>query len=891
MSEKDKNIGIAIKRHRELEIVTEVPKNAIGRCETIYNGEARQFWIINSNPSNLNVQQDLIGNVNPQSAKRRALYYEGDGIIVFKRSVLGKLLNQRGKHKYKTPNGEIEIEVLDITSYIAISDTNDPAIDITIRRLNENKPEEYRSLLQILEDNLVTENRDKRSETDLFLLELEEENSKLKQFIKGLKSHVRNHGSQRYQGLLDEKQDEILTSNVFTSTLIIKGGPGTGKTTSLIQRIKYLTSNTIQERIPSIEQDQLNILLDENKSWIFFSPNELLALFLRNTMQSEMLSADNTRVKVWRNHQSVLMREYKLFTENQIPFIPDTNSFRNVISNDSNNFKLLLSSLHKSYLNYHQTKLGKILSLKTNNLPWRKELEYLQKSIGENEIIKGTTEIFRIYRNIQNNYQKLTEEISHKYGEVIKELAAQIQISLTKNKSKYEQVLSWIEESEITTTIEETDDDSLMELESFDELDEKSVKKERKLFSKIKSLCRKISLIEYDKATTLTRKDNQLFKHIETYLAEFLDGEKKKQIGTMAFYKKRIERITKGVETNFFDEIHIFYKKFRKNSILLQDTFWNTSFLGEVVKVGNQKTITYQEQSLLLGFINELVRRFCKFSPLDAKNSKQKYVKAYLSNSKAVIGIDEASDFSLVELFSMKSLEKHEISQTTLCGDLMQSITTRGIEDWSQFTDVFENTVISELNISYRQSQTLINLAVEIYQSVVGEKPNYKSNKPISEFEPKPLFFNSKFQEDRITWLTDRIIEICIAYEDRIPTIAVFVPTEEEIDYYVKLISEAQNIINAGIPIRACKNGEVLGDDASVRVFSIKVIKGLEFESVFFCDLHSLIESNMNFDEIMKTIYVGISRATLFMGLTSNSQLPSQYQFMKKHFSKRNEWQ
>lgn len=469
-------------------------------------------------------------------------------------------------------------------------------------------------------------------------------------------------------------------------------------------------------------------------------------------------------------------------------------------------------------------------------------------------------------------------------------MAAKIQLKLTKNDLKYEQVLSWLEATEIYT-IEETDEDSLLELESFDELDELSVKKERKLFNKIKSLCRKISLKEYDNATTLTRKDNQLFEHIGTYLEEFLNEELKKQIGTMAFYKKKIERITKGIEKNFFDEIQIFYKKFRKNSISLKDTFWNTKFLEEVIKVGNQKTITYEEQSLLIGFINDLARRFCKFSPLDAQNSKQKYIKAYLSNSKAVIGIDEASDFSLVELYSMKSLEKHEISQTTLCGDLMQSITDSRIEDWKQFTDVFEETQVSELNISYRQSQTLINLAIEIYQSVVGEKPNYKSNKPLSEFEPKPLFFNSKFQEDRITWLTERIIEICIAYDDRIPTIAVFVPTEEEIDYYVKLISEAQNIINAGIPIRACKNGEVLGDEASVRIFSVKVIKGLEFESVFFCDIHSLIESNMNSDEILKTIYVGISRATLFMGLTSNSQLPKQYQFMEKHFSKTNEWQ
>lgn len=60
--------------------------------------------------------------------------------------------------------------------------------------------------------------------------------------------------------------------------------------------------------------------------------------------------------------------------------------------------------------------------------------------------------------------------------------------------------------------------------------------------------------------------------------------------------------------------------------------------------------------------------------------------------------------------------------------------------------------------------------------------------------------------------------------------------------------------------IIACTNGQVLGHDSQVRVFSAEHIKGLEFEAVIFMGVDQ-IKRNYSVDYIYGSMYVGISRA------------------------------
>jgi DNA helicase IV len=59
-----------------------------------------------------------------------------------------------------------------------------------------------------------------------------------------------------------------------------------------------------------------------------------------------------------------------------------------------------------------------------------------------------------------------------------------------------------------------------------------------------------------------------------------------------------------------------------------------------------------------------------------------------------------------------------------------------------------------------------------------------------------------------------------------------------------------------------------------VRVFSVEHIKGLEFEAVFFVDVDEL--ATFYPDTYEKYLYVGVTRAATYLGMTCSNTLPSK---------------
>jgi len=134
--------------------------------------------------------------------------------------------------------------------------------------------------------------------------------------------------------------------------------------------------------------------------------------------------------------------------------------------------------------------------------------------------------------------------------------------------------------------------------------------------------------------------------------------------------------------------------------------------------------------------------------------------------------------------------------------------------------------------------------------------------------------------DDQAAWIAERIVEVFEANALRLPSIAVFVPSEEQVVPVCRVLTtqlEAHNI-----PVEASHGGRILGNQAKVRVFNVEFIKGLEFEAVFFVGIDQLAMTAPTL--VDRYLYVGLTRARNFLAVTCGTAFPEQLKHVQAMF-------
>jgi hypothetical protein len=893
MKEKVENIALSIKNHRESEMRFSMKNAAIGRNLVNYDGQEQVFWLTNKeNISGYNVY-DFNGNfVDRYLGDPTTL--TTDGRAIYKNTIVGGVLisNHKGTHEVNVPAGKKLIRIYNRASYMPNENLEELARDIIIKIAGDKKTHSFQSLniILLLQEEIINEknnlNYANKEEETLLIQRINQKEAEMKEYLDKAQGFIRRNANLRYQPILDPTQENIKRSDIFEGTLIINGGPGTGKTTSLIQRIKFLISDSIQEYI-NLSERQKSFLFDQKTSWVFYSPNELLALSLRNSMRMEELLADNERVKVWKSHKNDLIKVYKLIdTATKKPFLIYNKA-------DSPLFKIkhasifnIITSLNEYFLQLQNTKLEKVTQFDVSSFSWKITGKSIQNFLKSKGTIRNFDELNRLYINLNETYKKESLDIVNSFTDLNTTVAGRVLAIILKDSERQKTLLDLLTQWKTTNLDadeDEDDDDSLLENEDFDESQEIiSSDFETELFSKIKSLCRKLALRKYDKNTRITKRDKQLIE----IMPEIENHTEYETIGQIAFFKKHFERITKGINSNVLREIPMTYKKFRREQLASKNTDWDINTLSELVKKDKNSRIHPDEQSLLLLFVNNICTSLFKGFPKLYEELNHNYLTAFKANCKPVIGVDEATDFSLIDLLAINSFRHPELSSMTLSGDIMQRMTENGINSWEDFSKLVPGTAIKNLEVSYRQSPTLLTLAKLIYEKTTAIKSSYTSFMDKDEAEPKPLLIVSEDEEYKLNWIADRIVEIYRAYGDSIPSIAIFLPNENQLESFAYLLGSIDTLADVGILVKACRNGEVLGDKNTVRVFSIDKIKGLEFEAVFFHNMDTLQGSIKTNEQLLKYMYVGLSRATFYLALTLNQELGPDLDFITDHFDR-----
>lgn len=701
---------------------------------------------------------------------------------------------------------------------------------------------------------IVTKGLNKLREEKRVLLEQQEELNKLTRFI-------REQGKLRYNPILDPVQNQIKTSHLFDgTTIVIDGGPGTGKTTTMIQRLKYLTDEYAinedaeqEKRRYHLTTAQRNNLLDairQNRDWVFFSPSELLKEYLADAMNKEGLTDTKSKVWNWREFLKKVTRDYYRFIDpssDNTPFLASRS--HDVLIYQKTD---AISAIQDFYLKALRQIKNKLPNIETKEKPYRWEsIANGIKQRFEDSESYNIVQFVRLFSSLEAVYAADCRSLIAENRSMVKNISEEI-FALTEDDEKLSDALKDLLALPVGEATEDDGDDTESEE---DDAANRTV-------STIRTWFRRYCYAQIDKEVKLTPRQLKMKELLEPVLMD----EHKKQIthvGELVLFE-HFAKYTRGVTSNMLTGMPAKYKQFRRTIYANKVKGWNLELLGSLLQRRGGKELHQQEQALLLGFVNILVKTVLENT---SDNNSHYYIDAYRDLARPIIGVDEATDFCECDIYAMTSFLTTGYSSLTLCGDIMQRLTKSGITSWDEIENIVPDKKELKMITSYRQSTRLLEVAKSLYRDTLKKEPEYKAYMR-SKKVPVPLSYVSGEELDKVEWISQRIGEVYSIYK-QLPSIAIFLNNEDNIPSFVKALKETDFIYDTDIEVVDGSSGIVLASSNQIRVYPIKVVKGMEFDVVFF---HNIDVSAETDETIKRYIYVGVSRAAFFLAATFAKQ-------------------
>ena len=926
MKEDIYDIGMAIQRHIEKEKVNYTRVPAIGRAycslDSSYKGKegARQFWVVIGDTRKTLQTDGTVVHRDSKMGEVLTKYHSGT------RNYTQMMINPRRANNVKVTIHNRAVYKPDFSTAHEITINIDGDVNnYSFQRLSDliGQQKKQKELLKKLqeEEERVRKQKEEarlaaekaaqekaRKEEEERLREearrLEEEERKAtaeiaklerdieesKSQIKQTQSFIRKDLALRDQHFLDIAQEDAKRSHLYDGVpIVIEGGPGTGKTTTMIQRLKFLISpQALEEYEAPLTEEQILAITDINvrdSNWLYFSPTEKLLLYLQANMQGEHLNANENNTTTLDNFRNKMLMAYKLRRpESDGPF-----KLYKLKSTEEQTLILNAQKAIKAFEKFCISNITNILlnayKLRTTDFSWHEQALSIKAYCKRAENVKDIDALIRLLNSLYDNERKSVSIIEMQLSDELGKKALFVknkvdEDELLKNKvvSLFEQ---WRQET-IVTQDEDVDENSMDDAED-DEEDLSSISYDAKLYQQIKPILKKLGLQKYDSKQKLTKRQNDLLNIIKPYVDLVNTGH----IGELSWFTKNYAFFCRGVESNLLNQIPRLYKLFRKKQIEQGNKVFNVKLLEKIQKKDGGKRLHPEELELIVGFVNNMLLGIYKKSHIRFDKMKNKYVEAYKGNVKPVIGIDEATDYSVIDYYFMASFRHYEYSTLTLCGDIMQGLNDNGIKDWNHLKDfVLPDLKIIELKTSYRQLPSLLDMSKQMYYDDLGVEAPYTTKKVRSDNEPAPICIISDDEDEKAEWIAKRIIEVYQTYDDSMPSVAIFVGDNTNISNLVEVIND-QDYLN-GIQVYDCSENRTAPNSKSVRVFRISEVKGMEFEVVFFYDIDTAL-SDGSPDLMRRYLYVGASRATTHLAATFTQEEGNE-SLIKYFDKKRDNW-
>lgn len=681
--------------------------------------------------------------------------------------------------------------------------------------------------------------------------------------VEGLRRAVLTAMQLRDQPILDKFQDEIFRLPL-DSRLAILGPPGTGKTTTLVRRLRQKIDF---EFLSEEEQELVNASggggPPHSQSWLMFTPTELLKQYVKEAFAREGIAAPEQRIRTWSDHRRDLARRSLpilrsasggslVINERAEALLPPTITDQIAWFEDFNSFQ---ATTFVEQVRSQAEAVAGAVDPAISRIGGRA----LALLSGSSRPVVALASVSTVFDDLRSAASGLNEEVRQRLRRPLAKLVASDQ-TLLDDLARFISTLS--AEIDEEDPEDEGDDD--------DEIPQQGRRAAQDAF--LKALRARAVSEARKRPVARTSRAGKVLQWLADRGVAVPDMA---EVGELVVVQ-RAARLLLAAPTAFVKGVPARYRAFRRAR--LTEGRW---YKDGQLKVGEVTPL--EIDIILLGMLRNagamrddtnLLRRLGERTP--------QILTDVTRLQRNQILVDEATDFSPIQLACMAALGSPSINSFFACGDFNQRLTVWGARSADHLRWVFPHITVREIDVAYRQTRKLNELASALAAkdgNVATRLPEHLENEGV-----KPVFGASLGDmSDLIDWLAARICEI-EDFSGQLPSIAVLVNDSKTM---APLAAGLSNVLEArNIRAVACPDGQVMGQENDVRVFEVEHIKGLEFEAVFFIDVDRLERREP--DLFDKYIYVGATRAATYLGMTcSDTVVPSSLSHVQHLFGER----
>ncbi|BFT61144.1 ATP-binding domain-containing protein [Pseudomonas moorei] len=693
--------------------------------------------------------------------------------------------------------------------------------------------------------------------------------------IDGVRRSVITKMGLRDQPVLDQYQDEIFRLPL-DKRLLILGPPGTGKTTTLIRRLGQKLDTAFLEEGEQRLVETVSVAqgVAHSNSWLMFTPTELLKQYLKEAFAREGVPASDLRIRTWQDYRRELARNAfgvlrtasgggTFVLKESLPSLSEAAFDRPIQwfdDFDAWQRSAYVQELHEAAALLHDAKSPDVKSLGAR-------LQDILARAGDGTLASTFGSLAAELPKVQALVTSLKEASDGK-------IKAALNLQLNRNRAFLDElarVIDSLQQAQATETDEQDDFDA-------DEEEDTTTSRTGRAAALNAYMQAVRAQARSAASKRMLNKTSRNGKIIEWLADRGLAETDRVDVGASLLVQTNARRFVSPVK-RYLDGIPKHYRAFRRERQETGNWYRNEGFEARDIHPLELDIVLLA----ILRVAGDLISRPSVLRDIDSPAWSS--LQPILGHYRNQVLVDEATDFSPIQLACMAALAHPQLRSFFACGDFNQRLTTWGARSADDLKWVFADFVIKEITVSYRQSKQLNDLARAMIRAVAGTEQNVSlpANMDSSGVAPA-LLEHADETAVVVSWLADRIREI-ERFVGQLPSTAIFVNTEND----VAPVAEALNAALAehNIQVIACREGQAVGQESNVRVFDIQHIKGLEFEAVFFIGIDQLAELHPALFD--KYLYVGTTRAATYLGVTCEGTLPLAIESLRVHFCQ--DWQ